>query len=80
MDYAAIDREMSSYLVTSRKNGTRFYLTEEGFATDMLSRAVRVHWQDWAEQMATQANAEKAWRGFRWTVVSVAEVKGRLDQ
>ena len=73
MDYEAIDRDMSSWLVTSTRNNTRFFLTDDGVATDILSRARRYRWYDIAEEAATRANDEYAWQGFDWFAMSVPE-------
>jgi hypothetical protein len=74
MDYEAIDRDMSSYVVTSKKQTTRFFLTDEGLATDIPSRAKRFRWLDLAEKAADEANHDPGWRGFKWKPMSVAEM------
>ena len=66
MDYEAIDREMSSYVVSTVKNGTRFYLTDDGVASDRLSNARHVRWEEHAWEVARSANQEYAWHGFTW--------------
>ena len=67
MDYEAEDRYMSSWVVTCRHNGTRFYLTDEDLATDMLSNARVFRWEDEAREVATSARYGYEWRGeFRW--------------
>lgn len=73
MDYEATDRYMSSWVVTCTKNETRFFLTDDGLASDILSRAAIYRWADKAEQAAIEANAEKAWDGFLWEEISVPE-------
>jgi hypothetical protein len=75
MDYEATDREMSQWLVVALKNGTRFFLTDGGNATDMLVRARRFRYFDWAHDAAKRASAEYAWRGFDWQPLMRAEVE-----
>lgn len=77
MDYEAIDQDMSSWVVsTFYKGWTRFYLTDEGLGTDILSRAQRYRWIDQAEEAAHAAKQEYAWHGFDWAPRSVAESMG----
>lgn len=76
MDYEAIDRDMSSWTVSCVKRGTRFYLTDTGVATDILSRANRWRWRDEAGVAADFARQERAWSGFRWRAFSVAQAMG----
>lgn len=76
MDYEAIDRNMSSWVVNAYKNQTRFYLTEYGLASDILSHAKRYRWQDEAEAAAQLSRQEYVWQGFDWQPRSVAESMG----
>ena len=73
MDYEAIDREMSCYVVTSVKNGVRLFLTDQGLGTDMLSLAKRYRYDGLAQDAANSANQEYAWRGFTFVTMSVPE-------
>ena len=67
MDYEAIDREMSQWLVVARKNGTRFFLTGDETASDRLCRAQRYPTFQAAETAAVNSNSHAAWEGFaRW--------------
>lgn len=79
MDYEAIDKEMSSFVVTSRTDMVtrRFYLTDEGLATDITSRARRFRYEDQAQKVADIENEDPAWgKGrFDWKVISVPEMK-----
>ncbi len=76
MDYEAIDREFSSYLVTCGLGKARFYLTPERTATDMIERADRFRYHDEAEVVASEQRAERAWAGyFDWQPVSVPAAK-----
>ncbi len=79
MNYEAIDRDMSSWVISARKNGTLFFLTDEGLATDLLSRACRYRWEDRALDAAIDAQREEAWQGFSWTPMRVpqAAVEGK---
>lgn len=73
MDYEAIDRDMSSYVVTCKLKTTWFYLTPEGLATDILGNAQRYRWQDQAEKTAKVAREDVGWAGFDWEPISVPE-------
>lgn len=77
MDYEAIDRDMSSWVVACDKNDVRLYLTEEGLATDILSRAERYRWEDRADQVSEWAREDEGWRGFDWHSASVAGESSR---
>lgn len=76
-DYEAIDRDMSSWVVSAKKKRTFFYLTGEGLATDALSRAARYRWADQADAAANIATQDPAWSGFRWIAASVPECFAR---
>ena len=69
MDYEAIDREMSAWVVTSKMRTTRFFLTDEGLPTDIISRARLFSTYDRADIAAESANQEKTWAdgGFDWS-------------
>ena len=73
MDCEAIDKDMSSYVVTCRKLTTRIFLTDDGLGTDILSRASRYRYLDQAENTAKAARTEYAWKGFNWQPMSVPE-------
>jgi hypothetical protein len=73
-DYEAIDRYMSSWAVSCVRNGTRFYLTDEGLASDLPRRAAVYRWEDQAMRAAADAKAEKAWRGFAWEPIRTAAI------
>ncbi len=74
MDYEATDRFMSSWVVSCTLNGTRFYLTDERLASDMLSRAKVYRWEDEAAEAATSSLLEAAWGpAFTWRPLRVAE-------
>lgn len=77
--FESIDRDMSSYVVACQKKSTLFFLTDEGLATDILSRAKRHRWEDKAVEAAESACAEYSWSGFDWQAMSVPEafVKAR---
>ena len=71
MDYEAIDKEMSMWLVTCVNGKTRFFLTPERTATDLLSRAERFSDRDKALQVAVEERQEAAWHGgFAWEPVT----------
>lgn len=76
MDYNAIDRDMSSWVVSCVRNGTRFYLTEQKVASDILSRAARFRYNVIAAKVADLERDEKAWEGFDWQAMSVPEAIG----
>ena len=71
MDYTAIDHEASSFVLTARKSGTRFFVSEEGLATDIPGNARRFRYLDHAEGEALEANNDNRWTGFTWSVVTV---------
>jgi hypothetical protein len=73
MDYDAIDREMSSWIVTCVKNATRFYLTPENCATDIRGRANLYRWENQAANAVDAANSEYSWQGFHWYAMPLAE-------
>jgi len=71
MDYEAIDREMSKWLVSCTRGKVRFFLTPEGTATDRLDRAARFNDRDAALKAALREREDYAWRGmFAWEPVS----------
>lgn len=76
MNYEAIDREMSSWLISCVTNGTRFYLTDEDVGTDLPGRATRHRWLDDAQAHAADQRKQRAWKGFDWQPISCAEVFG----
>ena len=75
MDYEAIDREMSCWLVSCVHKGVKLYLQDGGLGTDIekcgckLNLATRYRWKDQAEAAASKARADKAWRGFDWKAI-----------
>jgi len=79
MDYEATDRLMSSWHVSCLHNGTRFYLTDDGVASDIRSNAAVFRYLDRAEFAARKARMERSksgaysWIGFDWGAFSVAE-------
>jgi len=79
MDYETIDKDMSSWIVscTELTNRTRFYLNNDGTATDILSRAKRFRYYEQAMVAAIDARGEKAWAGFEWEAMSVPEAQWR---
>jgi hypothetical protein len=56
-------------VITSRYNGTRFFLTDEGLASDIPERARTFYYSHDAQHVANIENAD-AWRwcGIRWNV------------
>ena len=73
MDYEATDREMSSWVVTAKKQNTRFFLTAEKSATTILANAKRYRWLDVAEAEAmeeTMYDGEAGWN-LKWEAMSV---------
>lgn len=71
--YEVIDKLFSSYVVTCQKDKTRFYLTPERTASDILDRAMLFRWPDDAHKVAETQREEYAWRGsFDWDVESYA--------
>lgn len=74
MDYEAIDKDMSSYVISCRLRTTTLFLTDEGVATDILGRARRRQRLARAGDAAIQAMREKAWRGFEWSARRVAGI------
>ena len=71
MDYESIDREMSTWLVSCKMGTTRFFLTPEETATDILSRAARFRWFDQANDAAGIQREASAWQGgFDWQPIS----------
>jgi len=79
MDYDSIDREMSTWVVTCQRNGTRFYLSDgDGTpATDMLRNARQFRWEDIAESAAQRANDEAGF-AFGWSPMRYAQALTRL--
>lgn len=72
------------FVVTTVKSGVRFYLTSEGFASDIPERAEVFSGLGALEascKVAADANAEKAWRnsGFSWEVWSRKHVDLPVD-
>jgi hypothetical protein len=55
-------------VITTIKNGTRFFITDDGLATDILERARQFIWSYDAQIVANVANCERAWTGFHWHV------------
>ncbi len=53
-------------IVTTIKQGTRFYLTPKGYASDIPERAATYNYSYDAQTAADNANREYAWQGFRW--------------
>lgn len=76
MDYEAIDRDMSSWVVSCVKETTRFYITDGDLATDIPSHARRYRWLDQAEKAAAQASKEFSVgaSGMDWEPVRVASM------
>jgi hypothetical protein len=74
MEYESTDKYMSSWVISSKKNGARFFLTTEDLATDIINRAHVERRLDKAEELAEFANDEYAWKGFSWQAVRIAEV------
>lgn len=72
MDYESIDREMSMYCVSCRKNGTKFFLTEDEMASDMPEHAARFKTWETASKAAKKIGMEKAWHGFEWKAIDRA--------
>jgi hypothetical protein len=72
MDFEAIDREMSCWVVTNLRDGTRFYIAdnESETATDIWSRAKRFRWHDQAQRAASEAN-RSMFSG--WAAISVPQ-------
>lgn len=71
MDYEAMDKQMSSWVVTGTLYNTRFYLTSDGLFSDILSHARLFRWRDQAE---TQAQAEQTYEcHWTWHVLSYPE-------
>lgn len=79
MDYEAIDRDMSSWVVSCERDGRRIYLVNRGtgggpgVVVDFLDQAQRYRWQDQAADAADLAN-ESAAVGFFWEPMRVAEM------
>jgi hypothetical protein len=73
MDYQAIDRDMSSWLVSCVVKGTRFYLTDELLATDISYRAKRYRWEDEAKGEALYQRGENWGPEFKWAARRVAQ-------
>lgn len=70
MDYEAFDRDAVQYLVSCVLNGTRFYLTDEGMASDIQGRARRFRHYGEADAVAAEERKDYAWRGqAKWTAV-----------
>ena len=77
MDYEAIDREMSLWVVTCVHNERRFFLANDFCATDILSRAQRFRDESRARDIADIERKDEAWHGqFDWQPMSRAEVSG----
>lgn len=71
MDYEAIDREMSRWLVSCEVHGTRFFLTPEHTASDILARAERFSDREQALVVARAERQQASWRGgFAWEAVT----------
>jgi len=77
-DYESIDRYMSGWFISCVKDGTRFYMTAPGTATDMLTRAAWFRWGDDAERTAAMMREDWAalpyGSGFDWQPIAAAEV------
>lgn len=75
MDYEATDKFYSSFVVTCEHNGTRFFLTDNKFATDIKRRAQIFRRIDDAERAASwERDDVKTWRGaFDWRADMVAK-------
>ena len=60
MDFEAIDRDMSCWVVTTMHQGVRFYISdnEAETATDILSNAKRYRFWDQAKEAAERAERE----------------------
>ena len=69
MDYEAFDRDAVQYLVSCVLNGTRFYLTDEGLATDIQKRARRFRCYNDADEHAHAEKRDPGWGRFKWTAV-----------
>ena len=71
MSHESIDKEMSQWLVSCEHKGTRFFLTPEHTATDILERAARFRDRDLALYAAVTEREAPAWAGrFSWTPVT----------
>lgn len=73
MNFESIDRDMSSWVLSAKKRKTRFFLTSDGLATDILSNAARFRYRDQALMAAAKAHMEPAWEGFFWSPMSVPQ-------
>lgn len=73
MNYDAIDREMSCWVVTCIKLGTRFWIAdnEAETATDIWSLARRYRYLDLAEAAAERAREDFTFGD--WAAMSVPE-------
>jgi hypothetical protein len=70
MNYDKQDGE--SWVVTAIVNKTRFFLTDEGHATDRLSRARIVRYLDNAQTLAASENNSTAWGvAFDWAPMAL---------
>jgi len=53
-------------VVTCQINGTRFFLTDDGLATDIPARAATFRDQTDAQTTAIIETTQAAWEGFDW--------------
>lgn len=76
MDFDATDRYMSGWVISCVKGTVRFFVTDEGLPTDMLSRAAWYRWEADAREDATTTRnqwARSGERGFDWQPMRTAE-------
>ena len=66
MDYESVDRAAIEYLAACDKNGTRFFLSERGTATDIIENARRYRDPTEAYLDSCKQNSDYAWHGFDW--------------
>ena len=70
MDFEAIDKDMSSWVVAGKARSTILFATDIGL-TDMLPRAQRFRWMDEAQSVANALNADRFCAGFNFEPVTV---------
>lgn len=76
MNYESIDRDMSCWVLWSRRAGTLLYISDNASetATDILANARRYRWRDQAEAVAIEMGRQFGWP---WKPASVPAAMNR---
>lgn len=78
--FEATDRLMSSWVLTTTRNGVLFVMTPDRLTSDRIARADVYRWPDEAEYAAKEANADPMWSrfGFTWEPMSYPEADNKI--